>query len=223
MLAGVGPVPLVLFVVAADEGWKPGSEEKLEILDVVGVTDGVVALTKRDLVDDETLELAEQEVRERVAGSTLAGAPVVPVSAVTGDGLDQLRAALDAMFAAAPLPAVGRSRLFVDRVFTIRGAGTVVTGTLTGDRVAAGDEMALEPGDRRVRVRSLQTHERAVGIAVPVSRVAANLVGTERGAIRRGDVMARPGAWLPTSMFDVELRSVRGLSTPLSSRVDTFA
>ena len=121
------------------------------------------------------------------------------------------------MFAAAPLPAVGRSRLFVDRVFTIRGAGTVVTGTLTGDRVAAGDEMALEPGDRRVRVRSLQTHERAVGIAVPVSRVAANLVGAERGAIRRGDV-ARPGAWLPTSTFDVELRAVRGLSTPLSSR-----
>lgn len=218
MLAGVGPVPLVLFVVAADEGWKPGSEEHLEILDVLGVTGGVVALTKRDLVDDGTLAIAEQEVRERVEGTTLVDAPIVAVSAVTGEGIDELRVALDAMFAAAPRPASGRPRLFVDRVFTIRGAGTVVTGTLTGDRVRTGDEMALEPGDRHVRVRSLQTHERPVQVAVPVSRVAANLVGTERGAIRRGDVLVRPGAWVPTATFDVELRAVRGFSTPLSSR-----
>jgi selenocysteine-specific elongation factor len=218
MLAGVGPVPLVLFVVAADEGWKPGSEEHLEILDVLGVAGGVIALTKRDLVDDDVLAIAEQEVRERVEGTTLVDAPIVPVSAVTGDGVAELRAALDAMVGGAPLPAPGSPRLFVDRVFTIRGAGTVVTGTLTGDRIHPGDEMALEPGDRRVRIRSLQTHERPEEVAVPVSRVAANLVGSERDAIRRGDVLVRPGGWLPTATFDVELRAVRGLPTTHSSR-----
>ena len=218
MLAGVGPVPLVLLVVAADEGWKPQSEEHLEILDVLGVTGGVIALTKRDLVDDETLEMARQEVREEVEGTPLAEAPIVPVSSVTGEGVDELRAMLDAMLAAAPAPAAGRSRLFIDRVFTIRGAGTVVTGTLTGDRMRTGDEMALEPGGRRVRVRSLQTHARPEEVADPVSRVAANLAGTERDEVGRGDVLVRPDSWFPSSTFDVELRAVRGLSSSLSSR-----
>ena len=158
MLAGVGPVPLVLFVVAADEGWKPGSEEHLEILDVLGVTGGVVALTKRDLVDDETLE-------HRRAGGAGAGGRDHARRSAGRAGVRRnrrrarrapSRARRDARSRAAP--SGGASRLFVDRVFTIQGAGTVVTGTLTGDRVAVGDEMALEPGDRRVRVRSLQTH-----------------------------------------------------------------
>jgi selenocysteine-specific elongation factor len=218
MLAGVGPVPLVLLVVAADEGWKPQSEEHLEILDVLGVTGGVIALTKRDLVDDETLEMARQEVREKVEGTPLAETPIVPVSSATGEGIDELRAMLDAMLAAAPAPAAGRSRLFIDRVFTIRGAGTVVTGTLTGDRMRTGDEMALEPGGRRVRVRSLQTHARPEEVADPVSRVAANLAGTERDEVGRGDVLVRPDSWFPSSTFDVELRAVRGLSSSLSSR-----
>jgi selenocysteine-specific elongation factor len=218
MLAGVGPAPLVLFVVAADEGWKPQSEEHLEILDVLGVSHGVVALTKVDLVDDETLAIAEEEVLERLQGTTLAAAPVVPVSSVTGEGLDPLRTALDAVLERAPAPRSAPARLFVDRVFTIKGAGTVATGTLTGGCLRVGDEIAVEPGDRRARVRSLQTHRQSEDHACPVARVAANLVGTERDDVERGDVITHPAAWLPTSTFDVELRAVRGLAKALSAR-----
>jgi selenocysteine-specific elongation factor len=218
MLAGVGPAPLVVFVVAADEGWKPQSEEHLEILDVLGVAGGVVALTKRDLVDDETLAIAEQEVVEHLDGTVLAGAPIVPVSSVTGEGLDDLRAALDAMIDGAPPPAPAPARLFVDRTFTITGAGTVVTGTLTGACLEAGDEVAIEPGDRRARIRSVQTHRHREDRACPVARVALNLVGVERDEVARGDVLARPGRWAPASTFDVELRAVRGLAKPLTAR-----
>ena len=218
MLAGVGPAPLVLFVVAADEGWKPQSEEHLEIIDVLGVSHGVVALTKLDLVDEETLSIAEQEVLERLDGTTLAGASVVPVSSATGEGLDRLRAALDAMLEQAPAPRPSPTRLFVDRVFTIKGAGTVVTGTLTGACLTVGDDIAIEPGDRRARVRSLQTHGQSEDRSCPVARVAANLVGIEREDLDRGDVITRPGAWLPSSTFDVELRVVRGLAKALTAR-----
>jgi selenocysteine-specific elongation factor len=218
MLAGVGPVPLVLFVVAADEGWKPQSEEHLQILDVLGVTDAVVALTKRDLVDDETLGIARDEVRERLAGTGLGDAPIVPVSSVTGAGMDELSAALDGMLAAAPLPGDARARLFVDRVFTIVGAGTVATGTLTGECLAVGEEVELYPTGRRARLRSLQTHGTAEERACPVSRVAANLVGTERETLRRGDVLGRVGAWRPTRTLEASLRPVRGLDHPVTSR-----
>lgn len=218
MLAGVGPAPLVLLVVAADEGWKPQSEEHLEILDVLGVANGVVALTKRDLVDDETLAIAEYEVGERLEGTSLAHAPLVAVSSTTGEGLDDLRAALGTMIERAAPPRPAAARLFVDRVFTIKGAGTVATGTLTGGCLAVGDEIAVEPGDRRARIRSLQTHRRVEQTACPVSRVATNLVGLERADLERGDVLARPGAWRPASSFDVELRAVRGLAKPLTSR-----
>jgi selenocysteine-specific elongation factor len=218
MLAGVGPVRLVLFVVAADEGWKPQSEEHLQILDVLGMAGGVIALTKRDLVDDETLAIAEEEVRERVAGTVLDGAPLVPVSAHRGDGIEALRIALAEMMASAPQPEAGRTRLFVDRVFTIRGAGTVATGTLTGDRLTVGDEVEIVPRGRRARIRSLQTHRRDEERADPVSRVAANLVGIERDDLRRGDVLAVPGAWPTTSLVEARLRPVRGLGHAITSR-----
>ena len=140
MLAGVGPVRLVLFVVAADEGWKPQSEEHLEIVDVLGAHGAVIALTKRDLVDAESLERAEPRSAERVRGTALEGAPIVACSSATGEGFDELVAALDAMLAGAPEPErEGRPRLHVDRVFTIKGSGTVVTGTLTGGPLAVGD------------------------------------------------------------------------------------
>jgi selenocysteine-specific elongation factor len=211
MLAGVGPVRLVMFVVAADEGWKPQSEEHLQILDVLGVAGAVIALTKRDLVDAETLQIATDEVRERVAGTALAGAPVVPVSAQTGEGLDDLTSALDAMLAAAPVPAPSRPRLFVDRVFTITGAGTVVTGTLEGGALHVGEEVDLYPTGQTVRIRGLQTHKRAEDAALPVSRVAVNLVGAERERLQRGDVLGAPGDWRAVTRFDAWVRPVRGL------------
>ena len=206
MLAGVGPVRLVLFVVAADEGWKPQSEEHLQILDVLGVDGGVVALTKRDLVDDGALALAEAEVRERLADTVLAGAPIVPVSAVTGDGVDELVAEIDRMVGVAVPPPATRARLFVDRVFAITGAGTVVTGTLGGDCLTVGDEVERYPSGGRARIRSLQTHKKTEERACPVSRVAANLVGLERAALERGDVIGAPGAWRPTRTFEGTLR-----------------
>jgi selenocysteine-specific elongation factor len=211
MLAGVGPVRLVLFVVAADEGWKPQSEEHLQILDVLGVAGGVIALTKRDLVDGETLAIATDEVRERVAGTALDGAPVVPVSAETGDGLDALVAALDAMLEGAPAPEPARARLFVDRVFTIRGAGTVATGTLSGACLVAGEDVVVLPGGHAARIRALQTHREEEERACPVTRVAANLAGTEREALTRGDVLVHPGEWVGTSVFDASIAPVRDL------------
>lgn len=218
MLAGVGPVRLVLFVVAANEGWRRQSEEHLTILDVLGVAGGVAALTKIDLVDAETLALAEDEVRERLGGTVLEAAPVVRVSATTGQGLDELRVAIDGMLAAASPPEETRPRLFVDRAFTIAGAGTVATGTLGGGCVAVGDEVELYPRGRTARVRSLQTHRRSEDRACPVSRVAANLVGVGRDDLERGDVLGVPRAWRPTSVFEGTLRPVRGLGHAITAR-----
>ena len=219
MLAGVGPVRLVLFVVAADEGWKPQSEEHLEIVDVLGIDGGVVALTKSDLVDQAVLEQRGAEVRGRLAGTALAGAGVVPCSATTGDGIDEVIAALEEMTDSSPEPvADGRARIDVDRSFTIKGAGTVVTGTLTGGSLSAGDQVTILPAGTRARVRSLQTHRHALDVARPASRVAANLVGVDVGEVRRGDVVAHPGMWRPTSVIDVLLRPVRSLEHRLTSR-----
>jgi selenocysteine-specific elongation factor len=218
MLAGVGPVRIVLFVVAANEGWRPQSEEHLAILDVLGIDGGVVALTKRDLVDEETLELADSEVRDRLEGTVLADAAVIRVSATTGEGIDDLRSALDDVLAEAPAPPASRPRLFVDRVFTISGAGTVATGTLTGECLALGEEVELYPRDRTARIRSLQTHEQTEDRACPVSRVAANLAGTGKTALARGDVIGWPATWRPTTVFEASLRPVRGLAHGITGR-----
>lgn len=219
MLAGIGPVKLVLFVVAADEGWKPQTEEHLAIADVLEASAGVIALTKSDLVDAETLARREDEIRSKLAGTVLEGSPLVRCSAATGEGLDELRDALDRMAAGAPAPDDrGRPRLFVDRSFTIKGSGTVVTGTLTGGELSVGDEVQLLPGGGRARIRSLQTHRRPLDRARPVSRVAANLAGTAREEAERGDALVLPGQWRPTATLDVRLRAVRGLGAPLTGR-----
>jgi selenocysteine-specific elongation factor len=219
MLAGVGPVRLVLFVVAADEGWKPQSEEHLEIVDVLGVDGAVIALTKADLADEAGLARVGAEVAERVSGTLLESCPVIACSSSTGRGLDELVEALDRMLAAAPEPERdGRPRQFVDRVFTITGAGTVVTGTLTGGPIAVGDEVELVPAGIRARVRGLQTHHRDVDVARPVSRVAANLTGVERDRIARGDVLTRPGLWRATTVLEARITPVRSLDSPLTQR-----
>ena len=218
MLAGVGPVRLVLFVVAADEGWKPQSEEHLEIVDVLGAHGAVIALTKRDLVDAARLERARAEVTERVQDTGLEGAPIVACSSATGEGFDELVVALDAMLAGAPEPERdGRPRLHVDRVFSIKGSGTVVTGTLTGGPLTTGAKVELLPSGTRARVRGLQTHHRDVGSASPVSRVAANLTA-ERARIARGEVLAPAGLWTATSVLEARIEPVRSLDRPIMSR-----
>jgi len=219
MLAGIGPVRLVLFVVAADEGWKPQSEEHLAIVDVLGARAGVVALTKADLVDADTIVLRTEEVLDRLKGTALEGARVVVCSSTTGLGVDELRASLDEMIAAAPEPEDrGRPRIHIDRSFTIRGAGTVVTGTLTGGTLSIGDEVRLYPSGPTARIRSLQTHKRPVRVARPVSRVAANLAGTPKQEVERGDVLARSGEWRPTSVIEGKLIPVRSLQHFLTAR-----
>ncbi|HEX6330042.1 MAG TPA: selenocysteine-specific translation elongation factor [Actinomycetota bacterium] len=219
MLAGMGPVRLALFVVAADEGWSRQSEEHLAIVDVLGADGAVVALTKSDLVDARRLAEVSGNVTKRLAGTALEGAPVVPCSAVTGAGLGELTTALDAMVLAAPRAAEGdRIRLHVDRVFTIAGAGTVVTGTLTGGPLAVGDEVDLHPSGIRARIRGLQTHKRRIELARPVSRVAVNLAGIERMRLERGDVLTRPGEWQPTSTLEAWVGPVRGLDHPVTGR-----
>jgi selenocysteine-specific elongation factor len=219
MLAGVGPVRLVLFVVAADEGWKPQSEEHLAIVDVLGARDGVVALTKADLADADTIARRTEEVRERLKGTVLEEAPVVVCSSASGQGLDDLRAALEDMLAAAPPPEDReRPRIHVDRSFTIRGAGTVITGTLTGGSLAVGNEVRLYPSGPNARIRSLQTHKRPVSVARPVSRVAANLAGIPKHEAERGDVLARAGQWRPSSVIEGKVIPVRSLQHPLTAR-----
>ncbi|HEX8100257.1 MAG TPA: selenocysteine-specific translation elongation factor [Actinomycetota bacterium] len=219
MLAGVGPVRLVLFVVAADEGWKPQSEEHLQILDVLGVDGAVVALTKVDQVDSETRNNRTAEVTAKLEGTALAGAPIVGCSAVTGEGMADVRAALDATIGSAtPAEALGRARQFIDRVFTVKGSGTVVTGTLTGGALHAGDEAEVLPSGHRARIRGLQTHKRPLTIARPVSRVAVNLAGTPKENLERGDVLTVPGQWRATSVIEGSMRTVRGLGHALSAR-----
>ena len=223
MLAGVGPVRLVLFVVAADAGWSAQSEEHLAIVDVLGVDGAVVAITKRDLVDDTDLAVRTDAVRGRLLGTALEDAPIVAVSAMTGVGIDDLRSALDAMVVAAgPAPDLGRPRLAVDRVFTIAGAGTVVTGTLADGALALGDEVELIPGGNLARIRGLQTHGRPVERAVPGSRVAVNVAGVATDAVARGDALVAPGSRHPSADLEVALRPVRHRDGPPSRGAYSF-
>ena len=219
MLAGVGGVDACLFVVAATEGWKPQSEEHLRILELLGVTHGVVALTKVDLVDDERATLAELEVAERVAGTFLGDAAVVRVAAPAGEGLDALRAALDALVAATPAAADrDRPRLWIDRAFAAKGAGAVVTGTLTGGSLGVGDAVVVGPAARPARVRGIQNHGRSVERIGPGHRVALNLSGVDHADLARGDAVVRPGQWRPTARFDATLHVLAGVDHEVSRR-----
>ena len=206
MLAGVHGIDAVLLVVAADEGVMPQTVEHLEIIDLLEIRTGLVVLTKVDLVEAAWLELVEAEVSQALARTSLKGAEIVRVSAASGEGLEKLKSELDALLDAAPERAdLGRPRLPVDRVFTIAGFGTVVTGTLADGGIKAGEELEVQPSGRRVRVRGLQQHNRKVEVAAPGSRVAANLGGVEKEELRRGQVLARPGALRSSNRIDAEV------------------
>lgn len=219
MLAGVGGVDACLFVVAATEGWKPQSEEHLRILELVGVRHGLVAVTKVGAADEELRELARLDIADHLAGTFLADAPVVDVDALDGTGLDELVAALDTTLAATPTAADrGRPRLWIDRVFAARGAGTVVTGTLTGGSLAVDDEVEIHPGGRRARIRALQSLHRAVPAIGPGNRVAVNLVGPGHDELGRGDVLVRPDQWHLTDRVDAEFTVLASVGHPLTRR-----
>jgi selenocysteine-specific elongation factor len=213
MLAGVGAVDACLFVVAATEGWKPQSEEHLRILELLGVGAGVVALTKVGLVDEPP------DLSPWLAGSFLAAAEVVPVDAVAGVGVEDVRAALDRVLAdLPPSPDVGRPRLWVDRSFAAKGSGTVVTGTLTGGSLTVGEAVVLVPSGLTARVRALQSHKSSVDVADPGRRLAVNLAGVSHHQVERGHALVKPGQWEPTTAIDVSLSVLPSVDHEVSRR-----
>lgn len=216
MLAGTHGLDAVMLVIAADEGVMPQTREHLEIIDLLDVRRGIVVLSKVDLVDADWLALVKAEVVEVVKGTSLEGAPLVPFSAVTGAGKTDLLAELDKVLAAVvPRPDLGRPRLPIDRVFTMSGFGTVVTGTLVDGPLKVGDELEVFPGGRAVRVRGLQQHNQKVESASPGGRVAVNLTGAEKHELQRGDVLARAKTLAATRRVDASVRVLSSALQPL--------
>ena len=217
MLAGVGGIDAALFIVAADEGVMPQTREHLAILDLLQVPAGVVALTKVDTITEEGwLELIEADLRDTLDGTCLADAPIIPVSARAGIGLDRLKQALvDALASVPPRRDKGQPRLPVDRAFSVAGFGTVVTGTVSDGAFRVGDEVEIVPGGLKARIRSLQSHKRSVELGLPGSRLAINLTGIHPDQLRRGMVVTRPGNLHATPLIDVRLRLIAA-NSPLT-------
>jgi selenocysteine-specific elongation factor len=218
MVAGVTGIDIVLLVIACDESIKPQTREHFDICRLLGVRAGIVVLTKRDLVDDDILELVKLEAEEFVAGSFLEGAPVIAVSAKTGEGLDELKSALRKLAAGAP----GRTskqpvRLPIDRAFAMKGFGAVVTGTLTAGAIQPEQELELHPIGRRLRVRGVQVHGKPAKAARAGQRTAVNLSGIDHTEIARGMVLAAPGVLRSTQVIDCRLTLLPGVK-PLHSR-----
>jgi selenocysteine-specific elongation factor len=219
MLAGVHGMDAVMLVIAADEGPMPQTREHLAIIDLLGIEHGVVVLSKSDLVDGDWLRLVTEEVSTMLSTSSLKNAAIVSVSSTTGDGLDHLRQALDTeLEATMTRPDLGRPRLPVDRAFGMPGFGTVVTGTLVGGVLRQGDELAILPGERLVRIRGLQQHNRAVDEALPGSRTAVNLAGVDRNQVGRGDVLVIPGTMGSSRRMDARLTVLASAPHPLRHR-----
>ncbi|GAB4530367.1 MAG: selenocysteine-specific translation elongation factor [Anaerolineales bacterium] len=217
MLAGVGGIDAALLVVAADEGVMPQTREHLAILDLLGVSHGLVALTKTDLIHDSGwLDLVESDLRDVLRGTILADTPIVRVSARRRTGLDALAHTLqDVLSQCSPRRDVGRPRLPVDRVFSMPGFGTVVTGTLSDGALHIGDEVVILPGELRARVRGLQTHKQHTDIALSGSRTAVNLTGVRREQIARGDVVCLPDTYLASRRLTVHARLLADAAHPL--------
>lgn len=219
MLAGAAGMDLGLLVVAADESVMPQTREHLEILSLLAMKGGVVAITKSDLADDETLDLVAAEIEDLVRGTFLEGAACVRVSARTGNGLDDLRAALESATAALPpRPSDVHFRLPVDRVFTLSGVGLLVTGTAWSGRVQEGDTVVVLPAQRQARVRGVQVHGEKRQTAFAGERVAINLHGLKAEDVERGMLVASPGMLQPSFLLDVTLRLLRSWPKPLANR-----
>jgi selenocysteine-specific elongation factor len=218
MLAGAGGVDLVMLVVAADDGVMPQTREHLEILSLLHVRRGVVVMTKTDLVDPELLELAIEDVKEALAGTFLEDAPLLPVSATTGAGVEALLLALEAAAnELAPRDATGPVRLAIDRVFVKQGFGTVVTGTLVAGTLREGDVVSIEPGGTTCRVRGIQVHGGKRAFALAGQRVAVNLAGLEKRELERGDWVLTPGTATSSNLLDVQLE-ILPTAPPLTHR-----
>ena len=217
MLSGIAGIDAALLIIAADEGVMPQTKEHLAILDLLEVPAGLIVLTKTDLASDPAwLDLVEIEIRAAVAATTMKDAPIVRVSARTDSGLDSLVSNLQTILENKPnRPDLNRPRLPIDRVFTISGFGTVVTGTLSDGHFSVGDEVEIQPSGQRGRIRGLQTHKKKEETAVPGSRTAINISGVEMESIQRGAVVVRPGQYQVTRRIDARLRLLNDISTSL--------
>ncbi|MBX3071856.1 MAG: selenocysteine-specific translation elongation factor [Thermomicrobiales bacterium] len=224
MLAGIGGIDVALLVVAADEGPMPQTREHLAIIDLLGIDHGVVALTKTDLSEPDLVDYVAEEIAELLAATSMAGATIVPVSASSGAGLPDLASALDAAAARSGQTSSGPARLPIDRVFSVAGFGTVVTGTMLGGTFQTGDELAVLPGGSNVRVRGLQSHNQHVERVSGGMRAAINISGPGDQRVRRGDVLTRSGALVSTHRIDVHLRLLADAPATLTqnARVDLF-
>lgn len=222
MLAGVGGIDAALFVIAADEGVMPQTREHLAILDILQINSGVIALTKIDLVNDQDwLDLVEEDIRGVLKGTVLEHSPIVRVSARNGEGLSELLEKLgEVIVGSPPRQDIGRPRLPIDRVFSIAGFGTVVTGTLSDGHFLVGEEVEILPGGIRSRIRGLQTHKQKEEIALPGSRTAINISGVALEDIRRGDVVIHPGDYQPTRRVDVRFRLLEDVNHALKHNTE---
>jgi selenocysteine-specific elongation factor len=220
MVAGATGIDVVALVIAADEGVMPQTREHLEICQLLRVKKGLVVLTKIDLVDDsEWVEMVQEDIRDFLQGTFLEGSPIVQVSATTGEGIDALRQTLfDLVAGVEPRSTAGPFRLPIDRVFSMRGFGTVVTGTSVSGRLKVGDAVMVYPSGRKTKVRGLQVHNREVQQVLPGQRTAINLQGVDREAIERGDVAATPDSLLSSHMLDVELEVLSSAPRPVKNR-----
>jgi selenocysteine-specific elongation factor len=206
MIAGVGGIDAVIFVIAADDGWMPQTEEHFQIIKLLGIKTGLLALTKKDLVDDELLQLQIDSIESHLVGTFLENCPLIPVSTITGEGVPEVLQELDALLTSEiQRPDIGAGRLFVDRRFTVQGMGTVVTGTLLEGRFSIDQQVEIQPSGLVSRIRNLQTHKHKISEAQPGSRVAINLVGIEKNAVDRGEAVCLPGSVVPTRRIAAEL------------------
>ena len=219
MVAGATGIDIVAMVIAADEGVMPQTREHMEICTLLGVRHGLVALTKVDMVDEEMLELAQEDIREFTRGSFLENAPILPVSAVTGQGIPEFVRAVEALANEVPdRPASTLFRLPVDRVFTMKGFGTVITGTLVSGRVQVGDPVMVYPSGVTSKVRGIQVHNESVNAAESGQRTAINFQGLDKEAVARGEVLSSPGVLKPSYMVDVHFHFLAGAARPLKNR-----
>ncbi|HEX3011615.1 MAG TPA: selenocysteine-specific translation elongation factor [Syntrophomonadaceae bacterium] len=218
MLAGAFGIDMVIFTIAADEGVMPQTREHMDIIELLGVDKGIIVLTKKDMVDEEWLMMMEDEVKEYASTTILKEAPIVAVSAVTGEGIPELLQQIEQMAEEVKeKPAFGKARLPIDRVFTVSGFGTVVTGTLWSGQIKVGDTLELMPVQRSVKVRTLQMHNEKVTTVLAGQRVAVNLQGIEVGEIKRGYLLATPGYMTPSYRIDARLRLLNSSSRSLKN------
>ncbi|MEO0417139.1 MAG: GTP-binding protein, partial [Verrucomicrobiota bacterium] len=231
MVAGVGAIDLALFIVAADDGWMPQTEEHYQILNYLGVKQAIIALTKSDIAEE--LELVIEDVADNLKGGKWEDAPVIPVSSHTGDGIQELRDKISQLLSETPLPVDnGKPRLPVDRAFSIKGAGTVVTGTLTGGQMKVGSDLVVQPSGASASVRSTQSHSQSEDSVASGSRCAVNLTGVSlreakggnKDTVGRGDVLVPPGLGegvlaidVLLTKFDRDIRGVKAASRPMQT------